>query len=396
MGPIWDFDSSSGNDYSAIQSPWVPYMQRFHWYKQWFSDPAFAADAATQWNTLKKHGVFSAWMASVRQEAAGLEQSQANNFARWPMLGIQVWPEGEVAGSYDGEVDYMMNWLQARFAYLDSVFNPRAATKTTLSPVVSPVRAGTPVTLTATVTGTSPTGVVGFQQGSVLIGVAPLSEGTASLTTNSLPVGAYNVRAFYNGDDNNALSVANVRPITVVSGLVTTVVSVSGPQLTGGNDAEARFTTAVISNSEDSVATGKVTFVLDHGMGEQATLSALGHASLEAKSLTNGSHILSVSYPGDAKHTASVRTISFKFPPPAVAPAFSRAAATLTKAENVSISDGTPDATIFYTIDGSTPTTTSTKYTGAIAVTKTETLKAIAVAEGYAQSALAEVTFKFK
>ena len=32
-------------------------------------------------------------MAGIHQaEAASLEQSQINNFGRWPMQGIEVWP----------------------------------------------------------------------------------------------------------------------------------------------------------------------------------------------------------------------------------------------------------------------------------------------------------------
>jgi hypothetical protein len=61
------------------------------------------------------------------------------------------------------------------------------------------------------------------------------------------------------------------------------------------------------------------------------------------------------------------------------------------------ITDATPDATIYYTVNGDTPTKSSTKYTSAgIEVSKTETIKAIAAAAGYAQSPVATVTYKIK
>jgi hypothetical protein len=75
--------------------------------------------------------------------------------------------------------------------------------------------------------------------------------------------------------------------------------------------------------------------------------------------------------------------------PAAVAPAFSPASGTYTGAQTVAISTATPGATIYYTTDGTTPTTSSSVYSGPITVSSSETLEAIAVATGYAQSAVA-------
>ena len=72
----------------------------------------------------------------------------------------------------------------------------------------------------------------------------------------------------------------------------------------------------------------------------------------------------------------------------AATPWFSPPAGTYTVAQAVSISDAAPNATIYYTTDGTSPTTSSTKYTGPIAVASTETVQAIAVASGYSTSAV--------
>jgi Bacterial Ig-like domain (group 3)/MBG domain (YGX type)/Chitobiase/beta-hexosaminidase C-terminal domain/Beta-propeller repeat len=53
----------------------------------------------------------------------------------------------------------------------------------------------------------------------------------------------------------------------------------------------------------------------------------------------------------------------------------------------VKMTDATPGAAIYYTTDGTMPTTKSTLYTAPITVTKTEVIEAIGVASGYVNSA---------
>ncbi len=77
----------------------------------------------------------------------------------------------------------------------------------------------------------------------------------------------------------------------------------------------------------------------------------------------------------------------------AATPMFSPKVGKYTSAQSVTITDATSGAVIYYTTDGTTPTTKSTQYTEAIAVSETETIKAIAAATGYANSAVASATY---
>ena len=79
--------------------------------------------------------------------------------------------------------------------------------------------------------------------------------------------------------------------------------------------------------------------------------------------------------------------------PSAATPTFSPGGGTYTGTQSVTISDSTPSATVYYTTNGTTPTTASTKYTGPITVNNSETLEAIAVASGVTNSAVGSATY---
>ena len=74
-------------------------------------------------------------------------------------------------------------------------------------------------------------------------------------------------------------------------------------------------------------------------------------------------------------------------------PTFSPTDGTYTETQSVTISCSTAGAEIYYTTDGSIPTSSSTKYTEAIPVTSTTTIKAIAVKDGMANSEVATATY---
>ena len=75
------------------------------------------------------------------------------------------------------------------------------------------------------------------------------------------------------------------------------------------------------------------------------------------------------------------------------APEFSLPAGTYTGTQTVTITDATAGAAIHYTTNGKTPTKTSPVYTVPITVSATETLEAIAIASGDAQSAVTKAKY---
>jgi hypothetical protein len=79
--------------------------------------------------------------------------------------------------------------------------------------------------------------------------------------------------------------------------------------------------------------------------------------------------------------------------PLAATPSFNPPAGAVVSGTTVAISTTTPNATIYYTTDGTAPGTSSTQYTAPIAITAAVTIKAIAKASGFANSAVASADY---
>ncbi len=82
-------------------------------------------------------------------------------------------------------------------------------------------------------------------------------------------------------------------------------------------------------------------------------------------------------------------------PPPAASPTLSPSPGSYTSTQSVTLSDTTPGAVIYYTTNGTTPTTSSAKFSPGtpLQVSSTTTIEAIAVASGYGNSAVSSGTY---
>ena len=189
----------------------------------------------------------------------------------------------------------------------------RTATTTTLASSLNPSLAGQAVTFTANVTstvGTPPNGeLVTFKNGSVVLGAAPLSGGTTSLTT-PLVAGIYTITAAYSGDANFAASTSNgLRQVvnsTSKSVTATALTSNRNPSIYG----QKITWTATVTTSGALPPTGKVNFTWV-GVGGRysfgtATLNSSGLATLTRSLESTGSYQLSAVYSGDPNNLSSI------------------------------------------------------------------------------------------
>jgi hypothetical protein len=177
---------------------------------------------------------------------------------------------------------------------------PSAAATTTTTLSVTPVSSalGQAVTLTATVSPSSATGSVTFQDGSLVLGTSVLNAGKAAFTTSTLALGSHSMSAAYGGDSKNRPSssdvvTASVALATTVTLTVTPASSILGQTVT---------LTAAVSPSS---ATGSVTFQDGATILGTAVLNA-GIATSTTSTLGAGSHTLSASYGGDSRNAAGL------------------------------------------------------------------------------------------
>jgi CotH kinase protein len=106
FGPIWD--------------GW--YARTGQWYTRLFQDPAFKARVTARWNEMQRDGRLTQLQRLVYSRSDYLSLVQVKNFQRWPILGIWVWPNRVVTGSYDGEAIAMHLWLEQRLNWLGTEF----------------------------------------------------------------------------------------------------------------------------------------------------------------------------------------------------------------------------------------------------------------------------------
>jgi len=138
----------------------------------------------------------------------------------------------------------------------------------------------------------------------------------------------------------------------------------------------------------DSTTSATIYYTLDGSMPTTASAIYTGKISVN-QTTTISAIAVAAGYSNSAVASATY-TLNL---PPAAAPTFNPAAGTYTSIQTVTLADSTTGASIYYTLDGSTPTTASTKYTRAITVNQNTTINAIAVATGYSSSSVASASY---
>jgi hypothetical protein len=135
----------------------------------------------------------------------------------------------------------------------------RTTTTLTLQPSSTQITLGQSVTLTATVSSASATGVVTFVTGSTTLGTATLTSGVAAISTTTLPVGANTITASYPGDGYNKPSTGTT-VVTVTAPTFTITTPTTPATALSGQSATSTFSVTPTSGT----TTVPITFACDN------------------------------------------------------------------------------------------------------------------------------------
>ena len=181
----------------------------------------------------------------------------------------------------------------------------RALTTTSVTSSLSQAQDFYPVTLTATVTSAGPpaTGSVTFYDRSTALGTASVgTNGQATLTVQTLGVGAHSVTATYAGDGNDQPSSSAAVTVTVLKDVTTSTLGAFPTTVSRGKTIT--FLVNVNSSYSPTSPTGTVAFY------DGTTLIAVvtvvnGAAQLSTTTLAVGAHTITANYSGDSTQAAS-------------------------------------------------------------------------------------------
>jgi hypothetical protein len=157
----------------------------------------------------------------------------------------------------------------------------KASSTTTLTASSASFRYGAPLTLTATVAvvapgAGTPIGTVNFLDGAAVLGSVTVTNGVATFTTSTLPVGSHSVTAVYSGGTDFVMSTSAASAITVLPDLYwvnTTAADFSAGTLDAG---------AYISQNADGE------MILKPALGQEFSGTTLPAGWLSTANVTKG------------------------------------------------------------------------------------------------------------
>lgn len=128
MYHLWDFDLTLGNcGYLPVGNGpdgfWIKdyasnSTKGSGWYHRLFQDPAFVDKVQARWDEL--YPQLEAVAQWIGTQARILDPAQKRNFSKWSIWDSVDWVKFPSRGSYEAEVDYLLDFYTKRLKWLDT------------------------------------------------------------------------------------------------------------------------------------------------------------------------------------------------------------------------------------------------------------------------------------
>jgi hypothetical protein len=126
MGPVWDFNLAYGNQYEG--DFWEPERWVWQWgldpipfwWERLHEDPYFTEMLNCRWFSLRKNilsldSIYNLIDGYIEELGPAIDR----NFERWPVLGVEIWPNHFVGETYEEEIEILKWWIAERLDWLD-------------------------------------------------------------------------------------------------------------------------------------------------------------------------------------------------------------------------------------------------------------------------------------
>ena len=266
------------------------------------ANPAIVGKPATFTVTVTGTGITPAGSVSFDDGGQPMGQATLNSHGVVSLTSSNVaLGTHSITASYPGDADNT-----ASVSSPLSLVVQKATTNTNVTTSANPTFSGTPLLLTASVSGNGilPTGTVAFKDGSLVLATVGLdSQGSAKFSA-TLTTGSHSLSANYLGDANNATSSGAITEVVQSSQTTTTLASTPNPAAQG----EIVSVTALV-NGAGAMPTGLVTFHDGTAILGTEPLNNGGLAVWSSSTLSKGRHTLMAQYAGDANNVASTSSV---------------------------------------------------------------------------------------
>ena len=123
MGPLWDFDIAFGNNNKKSNNEYEGFylLSNIAWYKRLFTDEAFVQKVKERFNYYYDNR--NVLFGYLNSEYENLKYAAEENNNKWDIFYTQTWPNFQILGSYQNEVQSLKTWLNLRLEWLKIEFD---------------------------------------------------------------------------------------------------------------------------------------------------------------------------------------------------------------------------------------------------------------------------------